>query len=121
MPGTLTPSQTTDELPEYTHVVENLAPPPSIDSTRPGGPFLTPHSFYLRDTHGRPWMTLSLQSRAQSSKYLPVYCEGDTISGELTLDLLSPETLKGITITVCGHSLQPRPAPLTSHNITAPA
>ncbi|KAI0319527.1 hypothetical protein OF83DRAFT_1109896 [Amylostereum chailletii] len=101
MPGTLTPSDTTDDLPEYSHVIEHLRPPPSIDIGRSSG-FITSHAFYLRDGHGRPWMTLSLQSRAQSAKYLPVYCENDAITGELTLDLSGAETLKGITLTLKG-------------------
>ena len=48
----------------------------------------------------KPWLTLKLYSRATEVKFLPVYCDGDSVTGEVILDLESDEKTKGISFTV---------------------
>ena len=58
------------------------------------------HRYALRDKNGRDWLSFRVQSRAANPEHMPLFLEGDTIKGEVCLDLTKPETLKGLTITV---------------------
>ena len=61
---------------------------------------LSEHRYALRDKNGRDKLSLHFKSRATNAKHTPLFLEGDTIRGEVRLDLAKAETLKGITITV---------------------
>ena len=61
---------------------------------------LSEHRYALRDKNGRDRLSLHFKSRATNPKHTPLFLEGDTIRGEVRLDLVKAETLKGITITV---------------------
>lgn len=58
------------------------------------------HVFSLEDAEGYPWATLQLASMAPSNKSLPVYFEGQNITGEARLDFPKPEGIKSVTILV---------------------
>ncbi|VDB85711.1 unnamed protein product [Peniophora sp. CBMAI 1063] len=77
-----------DELPGYTEFGT--------------GTFKTEHEFYIRNNKAKPWLTLRLRSRATETKFLPVYCDGDSVTGEVVLDLESDEKTKGISFTLRG-------------------
>lgn len=72
------------------------------------GIFKTDHEFFIRNNKSKPWLTLKLRSRATEAKFLPVYCDGDSVTGELILDLESDEKTKGISLTVRRQSLTTR-------------
>jgi hypothetical protein len=77
-----------------------------VYSRNPGRPrtgttgSLSEHRYALQDKNGRDRLSLHFKSRATNSKHTPLFLEGDTIRGEVRLDLAKTETLKGITITV---------------------
>ncbi|KAH7884480.1 hypothetical protein F5I97DRAFT_1929339 [Phlebopus sp. FC_14] len=58
------------------------------------------HSLSLEDSKGHKWLTLTVSSRATDPASLPTFCQGDTISGHVDLDVLKSESIKGITIMV---------------------
>lgn len=94
-----------EELPNYS---------PNPGHPRTGIPSLRrEHRYALQDKNGRDWLSFQIKSRASNSKHAPLYLEGDTIRGEVRLDLIKAETLKGITITV---SLSHYRAPPSSHS-----
>jgi hypothetical protein len=76
------------------------------------------HRYALRDKNGRDWLSFQVKSRASNSKHTPLYLEGDTISGEVRLDLVKAETLKGITISVSGSLVPHRISPAASVHLT---
>lgn len=89
-----------EELPNYS---------PNPGHPRTGIPSLRrEHRFALQDKNGRDWLSFQVKSRASNSKNTPLYLEGDTIRGEVRLDLIKAETLKGITITVSQPQLPAR-------------
>lgn len=100
-----------EELPIYS---------PNLRHPRAGtGSLRSEHRYALRDKSGRDWLSFQVKSRAAESKHAPLYLEGDTIRGEVRLDLARAETLKGITITVrrgAAHPLSP-----SSHSLAPPA
>jgi hypothetical protein len=103
MTGTSTPLSVDapESLPDYVDIHTDAPPPPEPAPPRQAeSPFTTLHSFSLRTGKGRPWLTLNLNSRATSAKFLPLYCDRDVISGDVQLDLPAAERLKGITFTV---------------------
>ncbi|THU78163.1 hypothetical protein K435DRAFT_876945 [Dendrothele bispora CBS 962.96] len=87
--SSLVPGQSTTSLPAYTRLP---TPPP-----RPRTPRLkTEHVVELSNNSGiggaaskksKPWAVLKVYSNARSSKSLPTFVEGDSISGSVTLDL----------------------------------
>ncbi|KAI0303667.1 hypothetical protein B0F90DRAFT_1892715 [Multifurca ochricompacta] len=83
---------TEEELPEY--------------SPNPGRPragtrgFSCEHRYALQDRNGHDWISFKVKSRAADSKHMPLFFEGDTIKGEVQLELSKAETLKGLTITI---------------------
>ena len=81
-----------EELPIYS---------PNLERPQAGtGSLRSEHRYALPDKSGRDWLSFQVKSRAAESKHAPLYLEGDTIRGEVRLDLARAETLKGITITV---------------------
>ncbi|KZV63883.1 hypothetical protein PENSPDRAFT_656964 [Peniophora sp. CONT] len=66
------------------------------------GALKTEHEFFIRNNKAKAWLTLKLRSRATEAKFLPVYCDGDSVTGEVVLDLESDEKTKGITLTLRG-------------------
>lgn len=82
----------TEELPNYS---------PSPGHPRTGIRSLRrEHRYALRDKNGRDWLSFQVKSRASNSKHTPLFLEGDTIRGEVRLDLIKAETVKGITISI---------------------
>ncbi|KAF5346155.1 hypothetical protein D9758_009962 [Tetrapyrgos nigripes] len=86
--ASLLPGQSTTSLPAYTR----RASPSPRRTTRPK----TEHIVELSNISGiggatskksKPWAVLKIYSSARSSKSLPVFLEGDKITGSLTLDL----------------------------------
>ena len=74
---------------------------------------LSEHRYTLRDKSGRERLSLHFKSRATNPNHTPLFLEGDTIRGEVRLDLAKAETLKGITITVrvCQFAMRCPPPP----------
>jgi hypothetical protein len=108
----------TEELPNYSPSPEH--PRAGIRSLR------REHRYALRDKNGRDWLSFQVKSRASNSKHTPLFLEGDTIRGEVRLDLIKAETVKGITISVSESRYRipvasVRPSQLTrlSHQIRA--
>lgn len=58
------------------------------------------HSVNL-DNKGTPWLSITVQSRANKASPHPLFYEGDQICGTVQLDLAKPDAIKSITITVC--------------------
>ncbi|KAI9439829.1 hypothetical protein H4582DRAFT_2215878 [Lactarius indigo] len=83
-----------EELPTYS---------PNPEYPRAGtnsGSRRSEHRYALQDKNGCDWLSFKVQSRAADAKHMPLYLEGDTIKGEVRLDLAKAETLKGLTITI---------------------
>ncbi|KAK0204943.1 hypothetical protein DFS33DRAFT_1258145 [Desarmillaria ectypa] len=68
----------------------------SRQSTRADAP--AEHSFSL-ERHGRKWAFLHVKSRSTTSS-APVFHDNATISGRVEVDLVKPETFKGISIAI---------------------
>lgn len=60
------------------------------------------HKFSLKDSRNTPWATLTVNSNAISSEYLPSFFEGQPISGRFELNLSRPEVIQAIIVTVDG-------------------
>jgi hypothetical protein len=76
------------ELPEYKAVP--VAPQAHEQSE---------HSYAL-ESKSRKWLSLFVKSHANTPTSLPVFLEGDVISGRVELHLERAETVKGIIIAV---------------------
>jgi len=87
-----------EELPNYS---------PDHGRPRAAGP-RSEHRYALQDKNGRDWLSFKVQSRAADPKHMPLFLQGDTIKGEVHLDLAKGETLKGITVTVRRHASSSR-------------
>lgn len=61
---------------------------------------LAEHSFTLEDGKSRTWIWLSVRSRANSSRQLPLYFEGDMIGGTVSVDFSLTSGVKGVSLTV---------------------
>lgn len=84
------------ELPTYAHVQTQRQ-----QSREASGAALTrEHHRFLEDTKGKKWLSMFVQSRASNAASLPVFFEGDTISGRVEVDLDKAESSKGVTISV---------------------
>jgi hypothetical protein len=66
----------------------------------PVKPELVKHVFHAVDSHAKVWSTLTLFSFARSSDKLPVFVEGNPISGTLEVDTKKAEGVPKITIYV---------------------
>lgn len=89
------------ELPGYSEVPEPspaTAGPGSGSNTARAG---SQYTISLQDEKGFKWLTLATSSRASASTSLPIVYQGDVISGQVDLDVLKSESIKGISIKVC--------------------
>jgi hypothetical protein len=88
-----------EELPAYTPETRSPShsvPPQGIVQPRPR----TAHTYSL-ETKGKPWLSIQVSSsRAQSSKTLPVFYDGDNVEGTVEVDLDKGESAKEIIIKV---------------------
>lgn len=57
-------------------------------------------SVSLEDAKGLKWLTLTVNSRASAPNSLPVFYEGEVISGQVDFDVVKSESIKGISIKV---------------------
>ncbi|KAF9223898.1 hypothetical protein BS17DRAFT_795942 [Gyrodon lividus] len=86
------------ELPGYSPPV----PPPlqsagtSANTTQLG----SQHLSSLEDSKGYKWLSLTVSSRTSDPTSPPCFYQGDTISGQVDLDVLKSESIKAITVKV---------------------
>ncbi len=75
----------------------------------------TQHRYTLRvaKDNARPWLSLLLSSRSPKSELPPLYIGKDIISGTVEFDLVKPETIREITVTVCPFASHRRGDPST--------
>ncbi|KAG2075333.1 hypothetical protein BDR04DRAFT_1150147 [Suillus decipiens] len=83
-----------NELPGYTpRAGSSVAPRHAL---APG----SERTISLEDSKGHKWLFLSVTSRAPTSESWPVFCAGDLILGNVTLEVLKSESSKAIVVTV---------------------
>ena len=103
-PGSPNPGHTSPDSghmsPNPGYLSPNRGPPSPYANRRTRGGVICEHRYALRDMNGRDWLSFKVQSRATDPEHMPLFLEGDTIKGEVCLDLAKPATLKGLTITV---------------------
>lgn len=58
------------------------------------------HEISLQNANKHKWAALRFRSWAPSPKSLPVFFEGQKISGQVELDLPKPESIKSINLSV---------------------
>ena len=58
------------------------------------------HEFTLEGSDKRPWATVRFRSWAPSTKSLPIFLNGQEVSGHVILDLRQPESIKGVEFSV---------------------
>ena len=78
-------------LPSYT-ANQSLSRPPRRE--------LAVHTFELKDGKGRPWLTLSVSSRAPSPSCIPHFYEGDEVRGVVNINLEKEMQVKSVTVMV---------------------
>lgn len=61
---------------------------------------LVEHTFKLDDSRGRPWIWLTVKSRAKDRKTWPLYYERDIIHGTVAVDFEKTDGAKGVTVAV---------------------
>jgi len=61
-----------------------------------------------------------VRSRAKATGSMPLFIEGDTITGSVVLDLVSKKKLKGVTLTLEGETLRVGEEPLVFYKDTRP-
>lgn len=86
----------TDALPSYADA--NGGQQQDAGSSSSGG--LTEHHRFLETAKGKKWLGLSVKSRSPVAASMPIFVEGDTISGSVHIDLDKSESSRGITISV---------------------
>ncbi|KAE9395402.1 hypothetical protein BT96DRAFT_154488 [Gymnopus androsaceus JB14] len=86
--------------PRYSTVFDNL---PSTD---------THYSFHLKNSKGKKWVYIHLRNSGKNRpsgtpKNMPIFAEGPnrTLSGFVTIDLESPETIQSLTLAVRGRTI----------------
>lgn len=94
------------ELPSYSDARNETSAPavttaaaPAYSSSSSGGS-KTEHVFSLNNSKGKPWLSLVVTSRAPSVKALPVFLDGDAITGEVRVALDKAESAKAVSIGV---------------------
>ena len=68
----------------------------SYSSPRP----LVQHIFTLPDQKGRTWLTLKVNSSAQSALSLPNFFEGKPVTGLVELELEKPDSISAVVVSV---------------------
>lgn len=58
------------------------------------------HTYHLQNGNKVPWATLRMKSRAPSARSLPIYFEGQSVTGQVELDLRKPERIKAVIVSV---------------------
>ncbi|EKM58518.1 uncharacterized protein PHACADRAFT_252915 [Phanerochaete carnosa HHB-10118-sp] len=81
---------------------EAVLPRYSSTSTASLGPELSEHTFQLEDSKGRPWLWLTVKSRAKDKKTWPLYYERDIIHGTVAIDFDKTDGAKAVAISVSG-------------------
>lgn len=102
-------------LPRYS-TLSLAAPQYSTVFNDPHSTLLDSHySFHLKNSKGIIWASMNLQkdNRTRSAK-APVFAEGVTIAGSVTVDLESPQvmTIQALTLAVSMHFPVPQPRQL---------
>lgn len=64
------------------------------------GPELAEHTFTLEDSKGRPWVWLTVKSRAKGGRTWPLFYERDIISGTVAVDFDRTDGAKGVAVSV---------------------
>lgn len=85
-----------DALPSYAHVREQRQQQSTPVQVASGS---GEHQRSLETTKGKKWLTLFVKSRANNNS-LPVFLEGEIVSGRVELDLDKAESSKGVTVIV---------------------
>lgn len=63
------------------------------------------HVYYLETANGHSWLKMKVKSWAPSAKQLPMFVEGAPVAGAIELDLLKPDSLKSIVVSVSVNEL----------------
>ncbi|TDL25703.1 hypothetical protein BD410DRAFT_604749 [Rickenella mellea] len=71
------------------------------------------HSFSLFSARNQPWATLKVSSNAPSVRFLPSYFEGQSISGNINLDLCKPDAIQSVSVTLSGQIVATNVTPFT--------
>ncbi|KAI9568203.1 hypothetical protein HD554DRAFT_2022523 [Boletus coccyginus] len=58
------------------------------------------HTSSLQDPKGFNWLVLTLNSRASASTSLPIFYQGDVISGQVDVDVPKSGSIKGISVKI---------------------
>ncbi|KAF9234224.1 hypothetical protein BU15DRAFT_79246 [Melanogaster broomeanus] len=66
------------------------------------------HSISLEDSKGHKWLTLAVNSRAPHPSFPPCFYQGDAISGQVGIDALKSESIKGITLKLSATTIHVR-------------
>ncbi|KAJ3554715.1 hypothetical protein NM688_g2961 [Phlebia brevispora] len=61
---------------------------------------LSEHTYKLEDSKGRPWIWLTVKSRAKDKKTWPLFYERDVIQGTVEVDFDKTDGAKGVSIGV---------------------
>lgn len=94
----------------------SIAPrPPATSSKRFSNQQREPteHVFSLYDSRETPWATLKLLSNVPSTRSLPSYFDGQTVSGRVELALSKPESILAVTVTLSGTIVATNANPFT--------
>jgi len=83
------------ELPGYSEASNTSATTAALASTA-----RSQHSVSLEDTKGFKWLALTVNNRASAPNSLPVFYEGEVISGQVDFDVVKSESIKGISIKI---------------------
>ena len=60
----------------------------------------TEHIYTINNADGTPWLYLKLKSWASSANSLPLFIEGQTIKGDVDLDLKKSDSISAIVVNV---------------------
>lgn len=108
-PGVDSKEADSEQLPGYTARKEPNSPTiATATATASSNGLATEHSFSLKNTKGQEWLTLVVFSRAGNEKSLPVFFDQDEIRGTVKFNADKPESSKGVSISVCSHSVNCR-------------
>ena len=101
-----TDNQGHNSLPSYSSLATNSRSASGSRSARNSSSYSRPsrapveHLYTLTDNSNRAYATLRLSSYAASSRFLPSYYDGETISGSMELSYPKPETVVSVTVVV---------------------
>jgi hypothetical protein len=75
---------------------------PGISSAPSSTVDATTHQWSLTNRNQRPWVTLKLKSRARATTNRPYFFQGDTLDGEVELNLERPDSIRAVEVEVSG-------------------